>query len=391
MVAYVDISGAERLSMAQALGRAHRAARVKLMGSSGRISARPMLWPCAGDLLNGMHDLADAVAPEVDLVVVHRVVAGGSGAQLKLDGAYLHADEAYPSYIRYRYEHDIQAQAWRFDAPARKRLDRAFVITHFNFVWGHWLTEMYPKLFLIRALMAAGIVAPLLLPVTAPGYVTRIARELIPDLEIVTYYPRDEAVEIGTVLLPHMLHRDYHFHDFLRWSLEREALTWSRGGAPDKVFVSRRGVRTAHAFREMTNEAEIERIAEDLGLTLVRPEALPWAQQARIFSGARVVAGEFGSGLHNALLSPAGCQVVSLNWLVDVQSRIANFRRHDVGYILPSDGIARLHTIEPQSQPFTIDPVEFRAKLGLAVERAEAGAAMAGWDDGPLAAPELQL
>lgn len=391
MAAYIDITGAERLSMAQALAGAHRTARVRLMGSSGPITPRPMLWPCAGDLLNVMHDLDDLVAPDIDLVVVHRAIAGGLGAQLKLDGVYLHTDEAYPSYVRYWYQHDIAAQAWAFGAPVRKRLDRAFLITHFNYVWGHWLTEMYPKLFLIRALMQAGVVAPLLLPVTAPGYVTRIVRGLLPDLEIVTYYPHDEAVEIGTVLLPDMLHREYHFHDFLRWSLEREALAWPRAGEVDKIFVSRGGVRTPQSFREMTNEAEIEAVAQDLGLTLLRPETLPWEQQARLFSRARVVAGEFGSGLHNALLSPAGCQVVSLNWLVEVQSRIGNFRRHDVGYILPDDGQARLHTIEPQSQPFRIDAAEFRAKLSLALKRAEAGAAMAGWDDGPIVMPELRL
>jgi O-antigen biosynthesis protein WbqL len=150
------------------------------------------------------------------------------------------------------------------------------------------------------------------------------------------------------------------------------------------IFVSRGGVRTDQSFRELANEAEIEGVARDLGLTILRPETRSWAEQARIFSRARVVAGEFGSGLHNALLSPEGCQVVSMNWLVEVQSRIANFRRHDVGYILPADGEARLYTITPQkNQPFTIDPDEFRRKLGLAVERAEARRAMAGWDDGP--------
>ena len=32
---------------------------------------------------------------------------------------------------------------------------------------------------------------------------------------IVTYDPRDEAVEIGAALLPHMLQDNYSFHDFL--------------------------------------------------------------------------------------------------------------------------------------------------------------------------------
>jgi O-antigen biosynthesis protein WbqL len=141
----------------------------------------------------------------------------------------------------------------------------------------------------------------------------------------------------------------------------------------------------------MENEAQIEGIAEELGLTLLRPETIPWEEQARIFSRARVVAGEFGSGLHNALLSPEGCQVVSLNWLVEVQSRIGNFRRHDLGYILPADGRARLHSLEAQAQPFSIDPDEFRRKLTIAVERADAQRPMAGWDDAPMAIGELML
>lgn len=391
MAAFVDLSAADRVSMAQALSGALRAARVKLMGSSGPIPPRPMLWPCAGDLLNAMHDLDGLVAPEIDLMVAHRVVAGGAGAHLKLDGQLVYAEGPYPFYIRHWYENDIAREAWDFQAKPRIRLDRAFVISHFNYVWGHWLTEMYPKLFLIRALNAAGITAPLVLPSAAPGYVARIVRAMLPDQQIVTYDHRDEAIEIGAALLPHMLHKDYQFHDFLRWGLEREVLAWPRAGAVDKIFVSRGGVRTPQSFREMENEAEIEAVAQDVGLTLLRPETLPWEEQARIFSRARVVAGEFGSGLHNALLSSEGCQVVSLNWLVEVQSRIGNFRRHDVGYILPTDGRARLHSIEAQAQPFSIDPDAFRRKLTIAVERADARRSMAGWDDAPTAPGELLL
>jgi capsular polysaccharide biosynthesis protein len=393
VASWIDLSGADLIPLAGALHGVQRVARAPLIASSGPVPPRPMLWPCAGDMLNGLHALGDLVAPDIDLLVAKRVVAGGTGAHLKLDGQLVYAQGAYPYYIKHWYEHDVTREAWDFDAPVTMSLDRAFVITHFNFVWGHWLTEMYPKLFAIRALNAAGITAPLVLPKTAPGYVARIIRMMLPDQEIVTYDHRDEAIEIGTALLPHMLQSNYVFHDFLRWNLEHEALAWPRAGGMEKVFVSRGGVRTSQSFREMENEAEIEGIAQELGLSLLRPETLGWSEQARIFSRARLVAGEFGSGLHNALLSPEGCQVVSLNWLVEVQSRIGNFRRHDVGYILPADGQARLYSIEPQAnQPFTVDPDEFRRKLTIAVDRADARAAMAGWDDGPLLdAPGLLL
>ncbi len=389
---FVDLSGADLAPLKAALEGPARAARALLIKSSGWVAPRPMLWDCPGQQLNEQHVLGDLFAPDIDLLVVRRVVAGGRGAHLKLDGQIVYAAGAYPYYVRHWLEHGVTPEAWVFDAPVRIRLDRAFVITHFNYVWGHWLTEMYPKLFLIRALNRAGIVAPLVLPRTAPGYVARIVRDVLPEQEIVTYDPRDEAVEIGTALLPHMLQDNYVFHDFLRWSLEDQALAWPRAGGPERIFVSRGGVRTAQAFRELENEAEIEGIAQELGLTLLRPETLSWTEQARIFSRARVVAGEFGSGLHNALLSPEGCQVMSLNWVVEVQSRIANFRRHDIGYLMPTDGQARLFTIEPQSnQPFTIDAAAFREKLTLVLDRAEARAAMAGWDDAAPGAPDLRL
>lgn len=393
MTAAIDLSGADLLPLAGALHGPQRAARALLIKGGQPVPPRPMLWPCAGDTLNGLHDLGDLVAPDIDLLVARRVVAGGRGAHLKLDGQMVYADGPYPGWIRHWYENDITREHWDFDAPVVHSLDRAFVITHLNYVWGHWLIEMYPKLFVIRALNAAGITAPLLLPRAAPAYVARIVRQLLPAQEIVAYDHRDEAVEIGTALLPHMLHRNYIFHDVLRWGLEHEALAWPRAGGMDKVFVSRGAVRTAQSFRELENEAEIEGIAQELGLALLRPETIPWEEQARIFSRAGLVAGEFGSGLHNALLSREGCQVVSLNWVNEVQSRIAHFRRHDVGYILPTDGQARLFSVGPRvNQPFTIDPVDFRRKLAIAVDRAEARAAMAGWDDGPLLdAPELLL
>ncbi|OYX03537.1 MAG: capsular biosynthesis protein [Caulobacter vibrioides] len=395
MASFVDLSNGDFVPLSAALHGPDRVARALLIKGGMLVPPRPMLWPCPGELLNGPHIEGDLHTPDVDLMVARRVVAGGSGAHLKLDGQLVYAKGAYPYYIQHWYQHDIARPAWDFDAPVTHRLDRAFVITHFNFVWGHWLTEMYPKLFVIRALKAAGITAPLLLPRTAPSYAARIVRMMLPDQEIITYDPRDEAVEIGAALLPHMLNRNYVFHDFMRWNLEREALSWTKGsGDEDMLFVSRGGVRTAQSFRELENEAEIEGLAQEAGLTLVRPETLGWDQQVRLFSRARLVAGEFGSGLHNALLSPQGCQVVSLNWLVEVQSRIGNFRRHDIGYILPADGQARLYSIEPQAnQPFTIDPAEFRQKLAIAVDRAQARKAMAGWDDAPFPvdAPTLRL
>ena len=78
------------------------------------------------------------------------------------------------------------------------------------------------------------------------------------------------------------------------------------------------------------------------GLTVVRPEELPWIEQVRLFASAHLIVGEYGSGMHNALFSPAGAKVVCLNVVNELQARIGNAFGHDVGYLLDPDGAPRL-------------------------------------------------
>jgi O-antigen biosynthesis protein WbqL len=137
-----------------------------------------------------------------------------------------------------------------------------------------------------------------------------------------------------------------------------------RRGWPDAVFVSRRALPRG-SYRHLSNAAALERTAEALGLSIVHPQHMNWYDQVSLFANCRLLAGEFGSGLHNAIFSPAGTRVVTLNWIVDVQSRIANFRQQQVGYILPSDGQPRGYSIEPTMTevPYEIDVDEFAARL----------------------------
>jgi O-antigen biosynthesis protein WbqL len=99
-----------------------------------------------------------------------------------------------------------------------------------------------------------------------------------------------------------------------------------------------------------------------------------------------VIVGEFGSGLHNALVSRAGARVVALNWIVDVQSRIANFRAHDVGYVLPDDGQPRRFTIGGGQQPFSVDVDEFRRRLDVVLDPRRPPVQRA-YDDAPVLQP----
>ena len=385
-VGVADITNVDRVGFGQALRSEARAVRTRLLSGGGHIQPRRMLWPCDNDAVERPHS-GRAPTSDVDLYVVRDAVVGGRGGHATLDGDMVFADGVYPDYLKYWYDHRITPELWGVTAPVGPELETAFVISHFNFVWGHWLTEMYPKLLLIEALAQLGVRAPILLPATAPAYVQTIVGATLPRHQIVTYDPTRESVRVKRALLPHMLNRHYMFHEFLGAALDRQARSAPVHQTPGRLFISRRHLANDASFRRLTNQDEIEGIAAELGLEMISPERLTWSEQVARFSNAAVVVGEFGSGLHNTLLSPAETKVMALNWVVDVQSRIANFRRQDIGYLLATDGVPRIHNLEGVTHDFVIDPAAFRDKARFVIDLADKPP-LRRYEDIPVVRPE---
>lgn len=67
----------------------------------------------------------------------------------------------------------------------------------------------------------------------------------------------------------------------------------------ERIYLSRRGTPR----RALTNEAEVEDLFARRGFTIVHPESLGIADQVRLFTHARIVAGPGGSALHNIVFS----------------------------------------------------------------------------------------
>lgn len=337
------------------------------------MAPRAMLWPSPLEEMEAAHRSASE-APHGDVHILRDALVGGGGSQPMLHGAYVHAASAYPGYVKAYFKADITPHTWAFDPERLRtiRVKRAYALLHFNLMWGHWLTEVFPKLFAARALRQLGVRAPILIPSNAPVYVAPIIRDVLPGQPLIVYDPATHQVAVEQLILPPMLQSFYVFHPFFGAALD----LYARGARPRsrvrRLFVSRAGMRTDYAYRELANEAEIEAVAAAQGFGVVRPETLPWRKQVALFAGAQVIVGEFGSGLHNTLFSPRGAKVVAINWIGDTQSRIANFREQDIGYVLPDDGQPRVFHQERTLQRFRVDPVEFRDKLAVATAAAAA-------------------
>jgi|GEM_PF-2712299 len=255
----------------------------------------------------------------------------------------------------------------------------SILLTHWNSdVYGHWLLEGLPKLLLLRRLghLLADfrIIAPFPLPPlanrflsvlrgrppsNATSYVQRWVDIALPGAAIETYDPRSEYLHCEALVSPTTLFSSptFHFHPELATLLDELPVTPARKEL--RLYITRK--RASH-YREMENVTEIEAIAAAHGLTVIAPETLPLSEQIRMFAGARLIVGEFGSAMHNALFSPRGSTVFCLNWINALQSRIAQLKEQRIGYLLPDNGAVK-HVLGAGKASYRIDPIVFRRCL----------------------------
>lgn len=250
-------------------------------------------------------------------------------------------------------------------APAERDaicVDRCWNAWHFGCqTYGHWLVEGVPKLLAIRRAVERWpdlADAPLALPSDAPAVVGEAVRALVPGLAILDYDPLRSCVAALQLLVPSWGREHFH-HPAI--SEEIDAIA-SAGPPPssERIFVSR---GFASEVRRLVNGDAVEAIATEHGFAILRPEDHGFAEQLAAFRGARVLVGEFGSGLHNAIFAPRGARVIALNWVNALQSRIGQLREQRIGYLLPVTGVPvlfRRDREEPEAYEIAEDLFERR-------------------------------
>lgn len=77
---------------------------------------------------------------------------------------------------------------------------------------------------------------------------------------------------------------------------------------PEKIYLSRRGVRG----RQVVNEPELQAALEKLGFVAIQPEQLSLAEQAKCLGSARYVVAPHGAALTNMIFAPSGATLLEL-------------------------------------------------------------------------------
>jgi capsular polysaccharide biosynthesis protein len=73
------------------------------------------------------------------------------------------------------------------------------------------------------------------------------------------------------------------------------------------IFISRSNSR-----RKLINENEILPVIKDFGFEVVHCEDLSFKEQIKLFSEAKIILGDHGSGMNNQIFSPPGAKTIEL-------------------------------------------------------------------------------
>jgi capsular polysaccharide biosynthesis protein len=258
---------------------------------------------------------------------MENVSVWGPGFLIK-DGKRIYGPDLIPDYV----EEDI-ANGTRLDFnPGTPKVfgGISVLLTSEAYPWyGHWLVDTLPKAWLYTCCMGEPLTnARYLFRNKTPDYgLTILAESFGVNREKMDFYSFEEEPQLELAVIPSLMHNNYVFHPAMKravqFILERESCRNARRSK--RIYVSRKKFRgrSTSSARTILNEDELVDIAESSGFSVVYPEDLPWGEQVKLFSGAEIVVGESGSGLHNAIFSGPGAVVLCLCPASEVQGTIA--------------------------------------------------------------------
>jgi hypothetical protein len=147
-------------------------------------------------------------------------------------------------------------------------------------------------------------------------------------------------------IVPTHVHHHYHFHPLARDFFAALLANLGPGNSPISdapIWITRTGVRHSSRVAEGIEAAEAH--ARAAGFEVLAPESMPWPDQVRRFASTRLIAGEYGSALHNVAFAPNGVTTLAFGRLQFLQSFLGALNGQRLAYLMPDetgtrDGVA---------------------------------------------------
>lgn len=232
-------------------------------------------------------------------------------------------------------------------------------------IYGHWLVDFLPKLFVLHAAGYDIDTLRYLVPADTPAFGIALLELIgIGRERLIQYDPLFETVLADELLIPTLVRTNSRtappFADAVAFLMGRiaERHAPAPAGHGSRLFISR--ARAGRGMRRLLNRERIEYLATEAGFSVVHPEQLTLPDQVRLFQGASRIIGEYGSALHGTIFSPPETIVCALRGSGSpiagfLQSSIGRALGQPTGYVIgPTREGDRLESFEVAEQDFAL-------------------------------------
>jgi capsular polysaccharide biosynthesis protein len=344
-------------------GHAPHVGFIKLDAPAFSLPAGPMFLfgPATRAALNDLFALTPT--HDIGCYTLEDAVLAPTGIAIKSGIAF-----SSPAFIHPPYH--VQTVAARLHAvqlPARHvRGPLAVLYGPGHQTYGHWLVDFLPRLFVL-AQCGFDILATRF---AVPPDITPVATQLlscigIRESQLVPYRYWREVIHTDLLVMPTILRAENRFSPHFAAATEFWTAPLMRAAGhnvpgPERIFLSR---GQAPSGRHLTNRAQVETLAQERGYTVVHPEKLSVFQQVSHFTGARIIAGEYGSALHGSVYARPHTVIVALRGTARhpsfIQSGLAQSLQQQIGYVLGE-------TTGEVEQRFTVQPEDLERAFDIA-------------------------
>lgn len=208
-------------------------------------------------------------------------------------------------------------------------------------VYGHWLIDFLPKLYLLNQAQIDWVKYKFLLPIDVPEYAKNLLKYFGIFEEKIIYYNPSKGVKCSSLILPTLLRTNSRVSSIFKNSIDyikNYLNTESKCDTYEKIYFSRLGL--VKNDRQIINQLEVEKVMIDNGFKIMQPQNIPYADQIRIYKNVKVFSGEYGSALHNSIYASATAKVLCIRSTGEfpgfLQSGICSALKQNIGYCFAS-------------------------------------------------------
>lgn len=177
--------------------------------------------------------------------------------------------------------------------------------------YGHWLVEMFPKLFPVLEHVKAGKIK---IGLTETQKTAKAIQETLLHVGVTPsdiYWLPDQPTKLKKVLYLSPISRHQHPGYISPWGVDvlNGFTSGIAAGSQKKIFVSRKDAST----RQLLNEDEVYSTLEPLGYVRVRAGDMSFVEQVETFKGATHIVGVFGASMTNIVFCQPGTKLLIIS------------------------------------------------------------------------------